>query len=147
MKFGWINVFGAVVVVLMIVPNIVYAIKNKGEQNACKNKLMNVLEQIGRYACIILMWLPLLVWEFGFPNEYAAIAYFTGNGALLIAYWTVFAFYLKIRTAKRAFALAVLPACIFLLSGLLLRHWLLVFFAALFAIAHIYVTKMNIIKE
>ena len=39
--------------------------------------------------------------------------------------------------------LAVLPACLFLLSGLTLRHWLLVGFAALFAVGHIYVTKKN----
>jgi hypothetical protein len=68
MEFGWINVFGAVIVVLLLIPNIVYAIKNKGEKNLCANRFMNVVEQIGRYACIVLMWLPLLVWKFGFAS-------------------------------------------------------------------------------
>ena len=146
MKFGWINVFGAGIVVLMLIPNIVYAVKHKDEKNLCTNKLMNALEQIGRYACIVLMWLPLLVWEFGFASVAEMLFYLLGNAALLIAYWIVFARYFKEKTAPRALALAVLPACIFLLSGLLLRHWLLVGFAALFAVGHIYVTQKNIGK-
>lgn len=34
-------------------------------------------------------------------------------------------------------------ACIFLMSGLMLRHWLLTGFAVLFAVGHIYVTEKN----
>ena len=81
MKFGWINVFGAVIVILMLIPNIVYAIKNKDEKNLCTNRLMNVIEQIGRYACIVLMWLPLLVWKFGFQSVFELLLYLFGNGA------------------------------------------------------------------
>ena len=40
MEFGWINVFGAVIVILMLIPNIIYALKNKGEKNNCTNQLM-----------------------------------------------------------------------------------------------------------
>ncbi len=28
-KFGWINIFGAVIVSVMLIPNIIYAVKNK----------------------------------------------------------------------------------------------------------------------
>ena len=101
MKFGWINIFGAIIVILMLIPNIVYAIKNKGEKNLCTNRFMNVIEQIGRYSCM------------------------------------------KRRSVPLALVLAILPACIFLLSGILLRHWLLVGFAVLFAVGHIYVTYHN----
>ena len=147
MKFGWINLFGAIVVVLMMVPNIVYAIRNKNEQNLCKNKFMNIIEQIGRYACVILMWLPLFVWEFGFKSVAEMLIYMIGNGVLLIAYIILFARYIKIKSPGVAFALAIIPACIFLLSGILLRHWLLVGFAVLFAIGHIYITYINISKS
>ena len=143
MEFGWINAAGAVIVILMLVPNILYALKYKGEKNKCTDRFMNALEQTGRYACIVLMWLPLLVWRFGFTGTAAMTAYLAGNAALLAAYWAVFACYLKKKTRKRALALAVLPTCIFLLSGLTLRHWLLVFFAALFGIGHIFVTLKN----
>ncbi len=36
MKYGWINVLGAVIVILMMVPNIIYAIRNKDEKNITK---------------------------------------------------------------------------------------------------------------
>ena len=145
MEFGWINVFGAVIVVLMLIPNIVYAIKNKGEKNLCANRFMNIVEQVGRYACIALMCLPLLVWKFGFASVLDMMLYMACNGLLLAAYWITFAFYMKRRSVRLALVLAVLPACIFLLSGILLQHWLLAGFAVVFAIGHIYVTYKNAI--
>ncbi len=143
MEFGWLNIFGACIVVLMLVPNIVYALRNKGERNLCKNKFMNLVEQIGRYACIVLMWFPLMVWKFGFASKTAMIAYFLGNGLLLLVYWIVFYLYMKERSRRKALVLAIVPSCIFLLSGILLGHWLLVCFAVLFAFGHIYVTIQN----
>ena len=143
MKFGWINVFGAVVVILMLIPNIVYAIKNRDEKNLCTNRLMNLIEQVGRYACIVLMWLPLLVWKFGFQSVFEMLLYLFGNGALLLVYWIVFFRHMRKKSAAKALTLAVLPSCIFLMSGILLRHWLLTGFAVLFAIGHIYVTLIN----
>ena len=143
MEFGWINVFGAVIVILMLIPNIVYAMQNRNEKNLCTNRFMNVIEQIGRYSCIVLLWLPLIVWKFGFASVFEMLLYFVCNGMLLAAYWIVFAFYMKHKTERRALTLAILPACIFLLSGILLRHWLLVGFAVLFAVGHICVTYQN----
>lgn len=143
MKFGWINLFGAVIVIIMMIPNIIYAVRNKNQKNLCTNKFMNAIEQVGRYACIILMWLPLFVWKFGFAGVTDMIIYLAGNGILLAAYIAAFVLYLNKKTVKRAMILAILPACIFLLSGILLRHWLLVGFAAVFAVGHCYVTKKN----
>ncbi len=144
MKFGWINLFGGLIVAIMLIPNIIYAIKYKGEKNLCKNKLMNVPEQVSRYACIILMWLPLLVWEFGFSTKVEALIYMFGNGFLLFEYLLVFALHLRKRTRMTSLILAVLPASIFLMSGLLLHHWLLVAFAAVFGYSHLYVTVQNL---
>ena len=143
MKFGWINIFAAAIVVLVLIPNIVYAARNKDEKNLCPNKLMNVIEQAGRYGCIIFMWLPLFVWEFGFNSVLEMILYVVLNSALIIAYIILFAVYLKKKNAPLALILAIIPSCIFLLSGILLRHRLLVCFAVLFAAGHIYVTKKN----
>ena len=36
MEFGWINVFGAVFVILMLIPNIVCAIKNTAKETYAK---------------------------------------------------------------------------------------------------------------
>lgn len=143
MKFGWINLFGAVIVIIMMIPNIIYAIRNKDEKNLCTNKAMNLMEQIGRYGCIILMWLPLLVWKFGFSSVFEMWLYLEANGVLLLAYIFVFIIYMREKTPRRAMMLAVIPTCIFIISGILLRHWLLVGSAILFGIGHIYVTKIN----
>lgn len=143
MEFGWINLFGGIIVILMLIPNVVYALKNRDEGNLCADRWMNLLERVGRYGCIVLMWLPLLVWKFGFGSVLGMVLYLAGNGLLLAVYWLVYALYLRRRTRRRAMALAIIPACIFLLSGLLLRHWLLAGCALLFAVAHGYVTRMN----
>ncbi len=143
MEFGWINVFGGIIVILMLIPNIVYAIKNKNEKNLCKNRFMNIIEQVGRYACIVLMWLPLIVWKFGFASVLEMVLYLACNGALLVAYWISFAVYMKRRTLQLTLVLAILPSCIFLISGILLHHWLLVSFAVLFVVGHIYVSYKN----
>ena len=37
MEFGWINVFGTIIVVTMLIPNIIYGIKNKSVENKYKN--------------------------------------------------------------------------------------------------------------
>ena len=147
MEFGWINIFGAVIVILMLIPNIVYAIKNKGEKNYCTNLFMNIIEQIGRYACIVLMWLPLLVWKFGFASVFEMILYLTCNGLFLAVYWITFAVYMNRKSLQLALVLAIVPACIFIFSGILLRHWLLAGFAILFAVGHIYVTYKNAVHR
>ena len=147
MEFGWINIFGAVIVILMLIPNIGYAIKNKGEKNYCTNLFMNIIEQIGRYACIVLMWLPLLVWKFGFASVFEMILYLACNGLFLAVYWIAFAVYMNRKSLKLALVLAIDPACIFIFSGILLRHWLLAGFAILFAVGHIYVTYKNAVHR
>ena len=90
------------------------------------------------------MWLPLFVWKFQFKSVFKMLIYLICNGLLLLTYWIVFAIYLKTKNPRLTLSLAVLPSCIFLLSGILLHHWLLVGFLILFAIGHIYVTQKNV---
>ena len=72
---NWLNVFGLVFVVLLLIPNIIYAIKAKNKQNKCINKFMNVIEQIGRYGCMFLMIFNIGIAEFGFGSVYAFLIY------------------------------------------------------------------------
>ena len=76
-KFGmnWLNVFGLILVVLLLVPNIIYAIKVRNQQNKCTNKIMNVLEQVGRYGCMFLMVFNIGIAEFGFNSVGAFLIY------------------------------------------------------------------------
>lgn len=63
---SWLNIFGLILVVLLLVPNIIYAVKEKNQENKCTNKLMNLVEQIGRYASMFLMVFNIGLAEVGF---------------------------------------------------------------------------------
>ena len=143
MEFGWLNVSGALIVAAMLIPNILYARKGMHAGNRCANRWMNGMEQIGRYASMLLMVLPLGVWKFGFPHVTALLIYVAVNGGLLAAYWVVWALYFKQPSFGRAMALAIIPTGIFLTCGLTLHHWLLVTAALLFGVGHLYVTAAN----
>ena len=41
---SWLNVLGLVFVVLLLIPNVIYAIREKNQQNKCTNKFMNAME-------------------------------------------------------------------------------------------------------
>ena len=143
MEFNPINLFGFIIVVIMLIPNIIYGIKFKGLENKCTNKAMNVIEQAGRYGSMALMVLPLFVWEFGFSSVFMMFVYFLGNGILLFIYVLVWVFYFKKQTMGKAMILAIAPTCIFFLSGATLYHWALVVAAVIFGVGHIYVTYQN----
>lgn len=50
MEFNWINVFGGIVVVLMLIPNIIFALKNKEQSSNKSSIIITVTEQIGNGA-------------------------------------------------------------------------------------------------
>ena len=143
MEFGPINVFGCAIVAIMLIPNIIYGIKFKNVENKCTNQAMNIIEQVGRFASMALMVLPLFVWKFGFSSVFAMLVYLFGNGILLLTYLIIWIFYFRKQSFGKAMALAIIPTCIFLLSGLTLQHWTLVVAAVLFGIGHIFITHQN----
>lgn len=68
-EFGWINGWGAAIVIIMLIPNIIFSVRNPHLENKCENVIMNTIEQVGRYSSMILMIVPVLVWKFGFKNH------------------------------------------------------------------------------
>ena len=144
MEFGWINLFGAGIIVLIMIPNIIYAAGQKQDETQIEvPRGLSACEQVGRYGCTILMWLPLLVWKFGFGSVEEFLIYLIGNGALLLCYYLSWMLYSRKKTISVAMALAIIPTAIFLLSGILLHHWLLVAFVILFGACHCTITYMT----
>ena len=45
---NWFNLYGLILVLLLLLPNILYAIKADHRQNPCSCRFLNVLEQAGR---------------------------------------------------------------------------------------------------
>ena len=139
----WLNIFGLILVVLILVPNIIYAFKFRDQQNKCTNKIMNIIEQVGRYGCMFLMIFNIGIAEFGFASKAVFLVYLIGNATLLISYWIIWILYFKKQTYWEQLALAIIPTCLFLLSGITIQHYLLVIWSVIFGIGHIFVTKKN----
>ncbi len=141
---GWINIFGLCIVIAILIPNIIYAIKFRGVENKCTNKIMNVIEQVGRYGCMLLLILDIGRAGFGFGSIGVFLVYLIGNAVFLLMYWIVWILYFIKQSRWKSMALAILPVLIFMISGLTLQHILLVITAMIFAAGHIYVTWQNV---
>jgi len=140
---SWLNIFGLIIVILIMLPNIIYAIKFHGIDNKCKSNIMNIVEQIGRYSSMFFIIFNIGLVEYGFSSVEAFVIYFVGNTMLLIVYWIIWILYFINKTLWKSMALAIIPTAIFLLSGIASRHYLLVISAIIFGIGHVYVTYQN----
>ena len=140
----WISIGGIVIVLLILLPNIIYAFKFKDAVNKCTNKFMNVLEQIGRYGCMFFMVFHIGLRGFGFPSVGCFLIYLFGNIVLLLAYWVIWLLYFGGQKAWRSMALAIIPTCIFLINGVTLVYVPLILCGIAFGIGHIYVTYQNV---
>lgn len=139
----WLNIFGIILVLLILVPNIIYAFKFRNQQNKCTNKIMNIIEQIGRYGCMFLMIFNIGIAEFGFASKAMFLVYLIGNAAFLLSYLIIWILYFKKQTYWKQLSLAIIPTCLFLLSGITMQHYLLVIWSVIFGIGHIFVTNKN----
>ena len=61
----------------------------------------------------------------------------------LLAYFIFWAVYFRRPSLPAALWLAILPSAIFILRGVIFRHWLLTAFGVMFAVGHIYITWYN----
>lgn len=143
MEFNWINLFGGVIVLLILIPNIIYALKNKEETPEKSNIIIRIIEQVGRYACMLLMIVPLFVGEFGFSPLEFMFNYLIGNLILLVFYYIFWVLFVKNKSLDKALALAAIPTLIFINSAISVKHWTLLVFALLFGASHIYITYKN----
>ncbi len=142
MRFGWINIFGACFDAIILLPCIISMIRNKGRRERASGGMFVMIGMICFFACILLMWFPLLigkkgVWKFGFPSIEEFLIYLFVNGLLLFVYIIMYILQLKEKNRTRTVILGAVPTVIFLLSGILLRHWLLVGFAIVLLVSGI----------
>ena len=68
----WFNVFGLIFMVLILIPNIIFAIKCKdGFDNKWNNKYVEVMEQVGRFGCFGFMIINIPGTWFGWWSDEA----------------------------------------------------------------------------
>ncbi|MDE6868876.1 MAG: hypothetical protein K2J83_07040 [Clostridia bacterium] len=141
---GWFNYYGLIIMVIVMVPNIIYALKHKNDgANAYKNKAVEICEQIGRYGCFVFMIFNIPYTYFNFWFDYALIVYLSVNGGLCLAYLIFWAVCWKSNGKLKALSLSVIPSCIFLFSGIVLANIPLIACAVIFAVNHILISYKN----
>ena len=141
----WINVFGAVFIVVIMVPNIIYALKCRdGFENKWNNKGVEIVEQIGRFGCFGCMFLNIPGTWFGWWSDKVFSIYIIVNMVLIILYCVIWIICFRKNSVFRALALSVIPSVIFLFSGIMSRSVLLIVSSLLFAPAHILISYKNV---
>lgn len=144
---GWINIFGMLFMVMIMIPNIVYALKCKdGFENKWNNKIVELVEQIGRFGCFGFMVINIPGTWFGWWSDEAFAIYLIVNSVLIILYCVIWTICFRKNTVFRALALSIIPSVIFLFSGIMSRSVLLIFASVLFAPAHIAISYKNVMS-
>ena len=141
---GWLNVFGSIMIAVIMIPNIIFAIRCKeGLKNKWKNKIVEFIEQTGRFGCFIFMIVNIPGTWFGWWSDEAFAIYLIVDTTLVTAYCVIWIICFKNSSMFRALALSVIPSVLFLFSGIMSRSILLLVASILFAPSHILLSYRN----
>ena len=141
---GIFNYIGLFVIILMMIPNVVFALTNKdGFNNLYKNKKVEILEQVGRYGCFIFMMINVPYTYFNFWFNNAKLVYIIINFTLVFLYLLFWIVFWKKSMIIKSLVLSILPSIIFIFSGIMLQNILLIFFAIVFVPTHIHISYKN----
>ena len=140
----WLNVFGLVMVAVIMIPNILFAMKCKaGFVNKWNNKSVETVEQIGRFGCFGFMIINIPGTWFGWWSDEAFAVYLVVDAVLVTLYCVIWAVCFRKSSVFRALALSIIPSVLFLFSGIMSRSILLTIAAVLFAPSHILISYQN----
>lgn len=140
----WLNVFGLVMVAVIMIPNILFAMKCKdGFVNKWNNKSVETVEQIGRFGCFGFMVINIPGTWFGWWSDEAFAVYLVVDAVLVTLYCVIWAVCFRKSSVFRALALSIIPSVLFLFSGIMSRSILLTIAAVLFAPSHILISYQN----
>ena len=144
---NWFNYYGLIFIAIIMIPNIIFAIKNKnGYGNPYQNKAAQILEQISRYACIVLMIFNIPYTWISFYFSFAEMVYIIVNSVFVLAYCVIWIVLWKKSGIGKALLLSIIPSLIFLFSGIMIASIPLSVFAVLFAVTHILISVKNAVS-
>lgn len=140
----WFNIFGLVFIIIIMIPNIIFAIKCKdGFENKWHNKAVEILEQIGRFGCFGFMIINIPGTWFGWWSDEAFAIYLIINAILVLTYCAIWIVCFRKNSVFKALSLSIIPSVIFLFSGIMCRSILLIVSAVIFAPCHIMISYKN----
>ena len=141
---NWFNPYELLFVAVILIPNIVFAIKCKdGFENKWQNKFTETMEQIGRFSCFLFMIINVPGTCLGWRSDEVLGVYLISNAVLAAAYCLIWIICFKKSSIFRALALSILPSAMFLFSGIMIRSLTLIIAAVIFAPSHIMLSYKN----
>ena len=140
----WFNIFGLVFIIIIMIPNIIFAIKCKDcFKNTGISKRIESIEQIGRFGCFGFMIFNIPGTWFGWWSDEAFAAYLIVNSVLIILYCLLWIILWRKNNIFRALTLSIIPSAVFLFSGVMSRSILLILSALIFTPSHILISYKN----
>ena len=106
----WFNVFGLIFIAVIMIPNVVFAIKCKdGFDNKWNNKYVEVTEQVGRLGCFGFMIINIPGTWFGWWSDETFAVYLIVDTILVMLYCAIWIICFKKNSIFRALALSIIP--------------------------------------
>lgn len=139
--FDVVNVCGLLFAIILLAPHIVYAKTHNYDMSVFDNRGMLLLERIGKYCSLFLMSFHIGILDKGFTSSVMQKFWFIFSAVMSAAYIAVWILFFKKEGRVLAYMLTVLPAVVFMLSGLLQVNTLLLTFGVVFFIGQIYLTS------
>ena len=138
------NYFGIIFIIVLMLPNIYASIfKKELFVNKFDDVLLIRIEKIGRYLCMILMVINIQDLYGGFKSVEAFVAYLGINIILLGLYYIVWFIFYKFNNIYKNMILGIIPSLMFIISGILQNHLLLIISGIVFAYAHLKIIWKN----
>ncbi len=144
----YVNFWGLVFVVIILIPNIVFAMTCKdGFENRYQNKLVETLEQIGRFGCFFSMFIMIPYMNKGYWFQQGKMVYLILGFLLVSLYCLGWIVFWKENSVRKSLYLSIVPSLLFLESGVLSGNILLLIFAVIFAPCHILISYWNAVLK
>lgn len=141
---NWFNYYGLTAVIIILVPNIILALTDKAAfENKVNCKTLLIVEQIGRYGCMLFMTFNVPYTYLGFWCNNALTVYLTVGGTILILYCLGWVIFRKSKRLTKMLWLSITPTLLFLFCGIALASAPLIVCAVLFGIGHITISCKN----
>ena len=144
---NWFNIYGLIILVILLLPNILYAITVKdGFINKFNNKPLEVFEIIGRVGSFVFLFINLPFTYYGFWFKNALTIYIIINGILILLYCSTWVVLWKKNNLLRAIVLSSLPSILFIFSGIMILSIPLIVSSIIFAMTHITISVINAVR-
>ena len=144
----YFNIYGLIFVIIILFPNIIFAYSCKdGFENHYENKLVEIMEQIGRFGCFISMFLVIPFLNKGFWFKSGKIIYVALGIVLVTLYCIGWIIFWKEDSIGKSLYLSIVPSLLFIESGIISGNFQLLVFAIIFAPCHILISYMNSILK